>query len=45
MRPAWARAGSWKQRDLPPPVGIRTKTSFLFKRSEIIECWSGLNSS
>lgn len=27
MRPGRARAGSWKQRDLPPPVGRRAKTS------------------
>ncbi len=38
-------AGTWKQTDFPPPVGISTRVSFLFSTPSIICACKGRNCS
>ena len=43
--PGITRAGSWKHRDLPPPVGIRTNVSLPSRRFLMIPSCSPLKES
>ena len=43
VRPSRASAGSWKQSDLPPPVGSSAKTSLPASESRMISSCNGRN--
>ena len=43
--PGITKAGNWKHKDFPPPVGIRTNVSLPSSRLRIIFSWSPLKES
>jgi hypothetical protein len=45
VRPGRTNAGSWKQSDLPPPVGNKAKVSLPTNESRMISSCNGRNES
>src|SRR5580704_4723604 len=45
LSPALSTAGNWKQRDLPPPVGMSASTSLPASTSRTTASWPGRKSS